>query len=245
MNEKLVEDLCELACAARVLAVNGHEDMTLGHVALRDPDGRGIWMKRRGLSLGEVRDQADFLLVDWDGKVLEGEGNRHGEWPIHTEVMLARPDIQASLHSHPEYATLLTASEAAFPRFTQDGLRLGSGGVPRFTDTADLLVDREQGRQLAGKLGDADIVFMKNHGTSIYAETIAKLALTGIFLERAARALIRAKSAGLELEVPAEGDAQKVIGSLEEAGFVADNWNYLLRDLRRREGPGMTGRADR
>lgn len=231
MDERLKEQLEELGQAARILAANGHEDMTLGHVALRDPDGRGVWMKRRGIALGEVHSPADFLLVDWDGEVLAGQGRRHGEWPIHTEVMLARPDVQVSLHSHPEHATLFTCGEDALQKITQDGMRLGPGPIPRFTETADLLVTREQGRRLASDLGDANIIFMRNHGTSIYAETVAKLALTGVFLERAARALIRARAAGLTPSEPDINDARIVFQSLENDGFVSDNWAYLQRQL--------------
>lgn len=72
--------------------MEGHEDVFQGHLSLRDPDGRGIWLKRRGLGLSEVRSAEDFTLLDFDGNQLAGSGHHHSEWPIHSEVMLARPE---------------------------------------------------------------------------------------------------------------------------------------------------------
>ena len=50
-QEKL---LLQLSQACRILEMEGHGDMTLGHVSVRDPDGRGFWLKRNRIGLGEV-----------------------------------------------------------------------------------------------------------------------------------------------------------------------------------------------
>jgi L-fuculose-phosphate aldolase len=65
--------LSELAYGCRILHMEGHADMTLGHLSLRDPDGRGVWLKRSGIGLGEVRDPDDFVLIDFSGQRLSGE----------------------------------------------------------------------------------------------------------------------------------------------------------------------------
>ena len=62
--------LSELATGHHILEMEGHGDLTLGHLSWRDPDGRGFWMKVQGLGLGEVRSLTDFLLLDFDGEVL-------------------------------------------------------------------------------------------------------------------------------------------------------------------------------
>ena len=51
----LTEALERLAKACRILEKEGHGDMSLGHVSLRDPDGRGFWLKRNRAGLGEIR----------------------------------------------------------------------------------------------------------------------------------------------------------------------------------------------
>jgi len=44
----------EVVRAHRALAVVGQSDMVWGHVSLRDPQGRGIWMKSAGWGFEEV-----------------------------------------------------------------------------------------------------------------------------------------------------------------------------------------------
>src|SRR5882757_1538014 len=88
----LRKTLDELARACRILEMEGHGDMTLGHLSLRDGEGRGFWLKRNRIGLGEVLGADDFVLVDWDGSQIAGSGGRHSEWPIHSEIFRQRPD---------------------------------------------------------------------------------------------------------------------------------------------------------
>src|SRR6185312_16275582 len=87
-----------VAMACRVLGAQGQSDMVWGHVAIRDDAGRGVWIKAHLRGFEEVTPD-DVLLIDWDGKVLEGNGRRHGEFPIHTEIMAARPDVNFTVHT--------------------------------------------------------------------------------------------------------------------------------------------------
>ena len=78
--------------ASRALAAAGQGDMVWGHASIRDPDGRGVWMKSAGWGLEEI-DASRIALVSPDGSVLDGAEPRHIEYPIHTEIMAARPDV--------------------------------------------------------------------------------------------------------------------------------------------------------
>lgn len=87
MADPLIEaTLHDLARAHRILDLEGHNDMSLGHLSWRDPEGRGLWLKRGNIGLEEVHDE-DFVLLSLDGEVLEGTGIRHLEWPIHAEIL--------------------------------------------------------------------------------------------------------------------------------------------------------------
>jgi hypothetical protein len=52
-------------------------DTTLSHQSLRDPAGRGVWLKRSGIGSGEVRDAGDLVLIDCSGNRLSGTGWLH------------------------------------------------------------------------------------------------------------------------------------------------------------------------
>ena len=46
--------------AYRILDMEGHTDLTQGHLSIRDPDGRGFWMKRTGIAFSEVKATSRF-----------------------------------------------------------------------------------------------------------------------------------------------------------------------------------------
>src|SRR5437868_12701283 len=89
-NADVRRSLERLAVAGRILAMEGHNDMTLGHVSFRDPDGRGVWLKKNERGLDEIFGMDDYVLIDFDGGQIEQPGNCHSEWPIHTEIMKMR-----------------------------------------------------------------------------------------------------------------------------------------------------------
>src|ERR1700744_1678883 len=92
----------------RALAAAGQADMVWGHPSVRDPEGRGVWMKASGWGFEEV-DASRVLLVSPAGEVLAGRGPRHIEYPVHPEIMAARPDVGAVVHTPPAAACQFAA----------------------------------------------------------------------------------------------------------------------------------------
>ncbi len=186
MNTIPTASLLEAAAACRVLHGEGHADMTLGHVSFRDPLGRGAWMKRSGIGLGEVAGPDDFVLVDFTGRKLAGSGRVHKEWPIHTEVLQARPDVQAVGHTHPFFATAFSALDVELEAVTNEAAYLGSA-PGRFDETRGLIDTVPLGASLARALGDRSTALLRNHGVLFVGASMARATLMGVFLERACR----------------------------------------------------------
>ena len=112
----LRQSLRRLSVGQRILAMEGHNDITLGHMSLRDPQGRGLWLKKAKRGLDEIFDADDYVLIGFDGKVLESDGPCHSEWPIHTEIMKARPDVNVVVHTHAYYSVLFSAAQQELAR---------------------------------------------------------------------------------------------------------------------------------
>ena len=90
-----------LVRAGRVLAIEEQGDYVAGHISLRIPDGDGRFlMKPAGIGLEEMTDD-QIIMVDAEGQRIEGSLPRHNEVYIHSEVLRARPDINAVVHTHP------------------------------------------------------------------------------------------------------------------------------------------------
>jgi L-fuculose-phosphate aldolase len=187
--------LNRLALGCRILAAEGHGDMSLGHLSLRDPGGRGFWLKRNRIGLEEVRGASDFILVDFDGNKLSGDGGRHSEWPIHSEILLKRSDLHVVAHTHALHASLLSSSLRSFTPYTVDADYFGD--FPSFFGSSALIVTREEGRQLADDLGESPVIMMANHGVTFCGCSIEHAICVGVFLERAAKIEVMARSASL------------------------------------------------
>ena len=229
--------LADAALACRVLACEGHEDMTLGHLAVRDPGGRGLWIKRAGISLAEVAGPDDFLLLDFAGRRLDGGGRRHLEWPVHAAIMLARPDVHATGHTHPRACRILAATGEPLRQVCNESV-LFADGLGRYEASADLVHTVELGARLAAALGAGRAVLLANHGVAFCAGSVPDLLFTGLFVERAAAAQLALAASGLDARYsdPADVAAKRSRTCSPEA--VADAWGYYARQDERLAGSG-------
>lgn len=162
-----------------------------GHISARLP-GSDQWMITRH-SLGANATAEDFLVFDLDGKRLAGSGVIPGEYPIHLEILRARPDVGSVIHYHGMYSTAFTTSEHRLKPIHLMGT-LFHDGIPVYPDPK-LVSDRTRGEALARALGPHRAVLMRAHGAAITGASVEE-AVGGAFLfeENAHRACV---SAGL------------------------------------------------
>ncbi|MFT4214976.1 MAG: class II aldolase/adducin family protein [Microbacterium sp.] len=220
------------ALATRALAAAGQADMVWGHLALRDPDGRGVWMKASGWSFEEV-DESRVLLVSWDGEVLEGDGKRHIEYPIHTEIMRRRPDVMATVHSHPEDANVFSALDLPLPAISHEGVPFADPQVPRFTHTGDLVIGAALGAELAAALGQARACLMPKHGIVTVGADEAAAVMHAVLLTKACRMAVAAAAAGGAVVM---SDAEEIAAKMQHAwpdAQIRAGYDYLVRRAER------------
>jgi L-fuculose-phosphate aldolase len=228
VDDELRSLLEQLTVAGHVLEVYGHGDKVLGHLSLRDPRGRGFWMKRAGISLAELSGPEDFVLVDFDGRKVAGDGVRHAEWPIHGEIFLARSDVNVIGHTHPYNAGVMATTEQPIQPLTRSGAFF-TDGFPRFRDTSNLIIDKSMGIDLASALGCSDAVLMRNHGITFVGPSIAQCVLSGLFCEYACRDQLRAAMAKLIWEAPTPDIMRRL--ELDQA-LIDGIWHSLREAVR-------------
>ena len=229
MNPELKLALDKLARGCRILEMEGHGDMTLGHLSLRDPAGRGFWLKRNAYGLGEILSARDFVLVDHEGRQLAGEGGRHSEWPIHSRILRARPDVQVVAHTHPAHASVLSAFRDGPRPYTLDADYFEH--VPTFAGESALLKTADQGEALAEALGPHFAVLMANHGVTFCGTSVEHAVCIGVFLERAARLHMLGAGAGQEPAFPAQAARKQRHGQIMSPVHIEHCWNYFGRKL--------------
>jgi ribulose-5-phosphate 4-epimerase/fuculose-1-phosphate aldolase len=204
----------ETALANRALGAAGQTDMVWGHASLRDPAGRGVWMKASGWSFEEI-DSDRVVLVSPDGEVLAGEGRRHIEYPIHTEVMAARPDVNCVVHTHSPAAVAFAALDVPLRALSHDGVEFAEPDVPRFTRTGSLIRSAELGRELAATIGDGVGCLVPQHGLVTVGPDAAAAVMRAVLLDRAC---------GVQLTAMAAGTVQRWSDSAELALKRSEVW---------------------
>jgi len=225
MDESLKIDI---AWASRILAMHGHGDYTLGHVSVRDGDL--VHMKRNGIGLEEVA-PADVLTIDLDGNLVAGEGRIHLEAALHTEVYRARPDVRSVVHAHPPYATAFGCTDAELALLNHDAV-LFKDGLAYFDDTAELIVNREQGASVARALGEKRAIVMRGHGITVTGQSIPWAVYAALTLERVIRIQTIASQLG-ELRPMTQEMAECVYPDKYREEFAETYWQYLVRQVQR------------
>jgi L-fuculose-phosphate aldolase len=226
------ERLAEAARACRVLDMEGHGDMTLGHLSVRAEDRSGFWMKRNRIGLGEVLGPDDFVLVDWEGKQIAGDGGRHSEWPIHSEILRLRPDVNVVVHSHPFHASIYSAMTDPLQPYTLDADYFTD--VPRHEADVALIVAKSEGEALAQVLGKSFAVFIANHGVTFCGTNVAHAVCVGIFLEKACKVQLTARAANMRHSMPGQAVRAKRHQQIMTPVHWEHCWNYFCRKLEAR-----------
>jgi L-ribulose-5-phosphate 4-epimerase len=216
----------EVVRACRVLEAMGQADMVWGHVSIRDEQGRGIWLKGSHLGFDEVEPET-VILLDWDGEILEGDAKRHLEYPIHTEIMRARRDVNAVVHTHPLYSVAFAATGQPLKALSHEGMHFVPPAIPRFEETGDLVQTPELGVSLAEALGDKLGVLMPRHGITTVGGNVGDAVAAAVHLERACQIQLLAGPDAVE------GPDEEALLKREQSGarHLSMAWEYLSRTV--------------
>jgi L-fuculose-phosphate aldolase len=224
LRERLVD-------AGRVLALEGQGDYVAGHVSVRLPDALDRFlMKPAGIGLEEMRPD-NIITVDIEGRRVDGSMPRHNEVFIHSEVLRARPDVNAVVHTHPIHAV-------AFSSLGKPLLAVGNdaswfvGNLPVFSETTDLIIDQPRGMAVARCLGPHAALILRNHGIVTAGASIEEAVWVALKLEKACRMQLLAESAGGPRLVVEGDDLAKKAKRSNRGDLHRNVFDYLVRRWR-------------
>jgi L-fuculose-phosphate aldolase len=221
--------------AGRVLVNEGQDDFTRGHISMRLPEDPGLFfMKPHSVGLDEIT-MENIVTVNLAGVKVGGEGKRHSEVFIHSEIFKARSDVRCVLHTHPTYATALSSSGGKLRAYSQPAAlfyeRLGL-----YDDTINLIRTTDMGAGVAKALGNGRAVLLKNHGVVVTATTIAELVVSTIMLENAAMIQMITQAAGTPAPEFPRADIEKLRHDISRPEQFQINFDYLVRRAKRMLG---------
>lgn len=221
----LVEDL---VAANRILFHQGVVD-GFGHVSVRHDKRPDRFLLARSMAPGLVT-AGDILEFDLDGNPTAPDGPpTYLERFIHGEILRARPDVGAVVHSHsPSVIPFGVVSGVPLRAVFHMGGFLGTAtpifeiGETAGTSSDMLIRDGRLGVALARSLGANTAVLMRGHGSTVVGANLRQAVFRAVYTEVNARLQAEAMRLG-PVTYLSEGEAAAT--STTNSGQVNRAWD--------------------
>ena len=217
-----ISDLKEkLITACRILDSEGVMD-ELGHFSVRCPEGRGVFINGK-VSPGQATEK-DIILLDLDGKKLEGELEAASESPLHLALYQKRPDVMAIAHTHSPMVVTLSIAGVQMRTVENQGASIIGAGAPVF-EKYGLVDSFELGYEVADTMGAHNFCMLKSHGNIVAGESIEEVCVKAIWAEKSARYQYEAMLLGEPHWYP-EGELDRINQQQIRGKGHVRTWNY-------------------
>jgi len=206
---------------ANVCQLNGelpHHNLvawTSGNVSARDPSTGLVIIKPSGIRF-EALTPESMVVVDLDGKVVEGKLKPSSDTFAHVYVYRHRQDVNGVVHTHSTFATAWAAAGKPIPPILTAICDEFGGPIP-VGGYAKIGGD-EIGQEIIRSIGTSPAILMKNHGVFSLGRTPEAAVKAAVMVEDVARTAFYAMQLGQPDEIPAEEIARAHRRYREEYG---------------------------
>ena len=178
LKNKFLKELVE---ASNLIYHNGLTPGKSGNISCRfiDEGIKKIAITKTNISKGMVKHK-DILVVDMQGKPLEGEGDPSSETFLHLSIYNKRNEVNAVVHTHSPYATGFSMTEKKLKRLEGFG-PIKNPYIPyvKYSKPGS----RELAIDTANIMENEDAVILKNHGVVTAGANINEAVLLAQFIE--------------------------------------------------------------
>lgn len=203
--------------AARRMNALGINQGTSGNLSVRA--GKGLLLTPSGLAYEEMT-AADIVEMDFAGRWRAERAGRRpsSEWRFHRDILKARPEFGAVVHSHAMFATTLACLGRGIPAFHYMIAVAGGNSIrcaPYATfgtqELSDLALQALESRRAC---------LLANHGMIACADTLEKALALAVEVETLAAQYWRALQVGKPKLLPA-AEMRRVLEKFKSYGLAA------------------------
>jgi L-fuculose-phosphate aldolase len=201
--------------AAQEMAKKGLVVGTAGNISLRlkDPGGRQLLAITPSGCRYESLKVDDIVVVDFEGKRVEGELKASIETVMHIEVYKARKKVNAIVHAHPVFCSVVAVAGMDIPPLIDEQV-IYIGGEVKVAEYA-LPGTPELAKNAVSALGPRNAVILANHGVLSVGRDMREALTFCELTEEMAKIYVSALSLGKVNPLPAD------VVELEKAFFAA------------------------
>ena len=205
----------ELVATSRRLHQLGWVANHDGNISLR-LTGKRLLITPTAYSKADV-DDASLIIVDLDGKVLEGRRKPFSELELHLAAYRARPDVEVVLHAHPPRATAFGLVGLELSPISMPEILVSLGDrIPTLPRAMPKTPEVVKGVEVAAAQFDA--MLLAGNGALTLGADLCQALLRMELVEHYATILTAARGLGPVEPLP-PGDVAKLLEARKKAGL--------------------------
>jgi L-ribulose-5-phosphate 4-epimerase len=178
---------------------------TGGNVSGRDPETGLVVIKPSGVKYPDLKPE-HLVVLDVDGKVVEGNLSPSSDTASHLYIYRQRPDVGGIVHTHSPYATAFAAVGKPIPVVLTAIADEFGGPIP--VGGFALIGGEEIGKVVVEAIGSSPAVLLKNHGVFTIGKNAEAAVKAAVMVEDVARTVWYALALGTPDVIPAEDVAK-------------------------------------
>lgn len=178
---------------------------TGGNISARDSATGLVAIKPSGVRYEQLRPE-QMVVLDLDGKIVEGDLKPSSDVYSHLYIYRHRPDVGGVVHTHSRYATAFAAVGRPIPVVLTAIADEFGGPIP--CGGFSLIGDESIGKLVVESIGSSPAVLLKNHGVFTIGKTAEAAVKAAVMTEDNAAAVWLALQIGTPDELPAEDVAK-------------------------------------
>jgi len=191
----------EVYRANMALPANGLVSWTSGNVSGRDPGSDLVVIKPSGVLFDELSPE-NMVVVDLQGKTIEGTLGASTDTASHVYLYRHRPDVMGVTHTHSNYATAFSMLGKPIPVYLTAIADEFGGPIP--CSGYARIGGRQIGEEILRSIGSSPAILMKSHGVFTIGKSVQAALKAAVMVEDIARTVWLALQLGQPDELAAE-----------------------------------------
>ncbi|HCU08094.1 MAG TPA: sugar aldolase [Clostridiales bacterium] len=198
-----------------------------GNVSVRMETGE-ILVTPSGMIYEDLTED-DILVMDLEGKIIEGTRKSSSDTEAILYIFQKRPDVNAVIHTHQPYATAVGLIQDEFEVNLTTLANATAGPVPvtPYSSAGSI----EMGIDTVNYVGEGLAVILAHHGVMTIGKNLKQALYAAVYLEEAAKCYLAARACGETKKMTPEQIEQ----SIEVFKYYGQGTPIIPKDLVKRK----------